>query len=200
MNEADFFEEISLIRKALKNKLDPMRYEHSLSVSFTSVCLAMRYGYDLHKAELAGLLHDCAKRFTEAEMRSRCEEAGILLTEDERKAPQVIHARYGAYLARKRYGIEDEEILSAIYYHTVGKADMSLLEAIVFTADYIETRRFKAQNLSEIRQLAFTDLNRCVYEIMKSTVEFLQSKQIYICKDSLDAYRFYQNMMQDSEK
>ena len=123
------------IREKLREILKPDRYEHSISVSFTSICLAMRYGEDLHRAELAGLVHDCAKQFKHDELIRRCREDGITLTDDMLKAPQVIHSVYGAVYARKLFGIEDPEILSAVYYHTLGRAEMTMLEKIVFTAD-----------------------------------------------------------------
>lgn len=196
MKDNTYLDEIERIRKKLSEKLPSARYEHSLSVSFTSVCLAMRYGCDLKQAELAGLLHDCAKQFGSKELIDKCRECGIELSKDELAAPQVIHARYGAYLARKRFDITDEEVLSAIRWHTVGKPNMSLLEAIVFTADYIEARRDKAPNLTQVRRLAFEDLNRCVYEIMKATVDYLEEKGTAVSEESLAAYRFYSRYAQ----
>lgn len=182
------------IREKLREILKPDRYEHSISVSFTSICLAMRYGEDLHRAELAGLVHDCAKQFKHDELIRRCREDGITLTDDMLKAPQVIHSVYGAVYARKLFGIEDPEILSAVYYHTLGRAEMTMLEKIVFTADYIEARRCKAARLPEIRQLAFTDLDRCIYEIMKDTMQYLKQSGSYICRDSLDAFQYYKKL------
>lgn len=190
-------ENILEIRAKLQTMLKPSRYEHSLSVSFTCICLAMRYGVDLHQAELAGLVHDCAKQFSNEELRTACAQDGVALTEDMLRAPQVIHSVYGATYARKCFGIEAPEILSAIYFHTLGKPDMSLLEAIVFTADYIEARRDKAARLPEIRQLAFTDLERAVYEINHDTIHYLEETGGYICKDSYDTYRYYRARMQE---
>ncbi len=191
-NEA---EEIRKIREKLKKQLKPDRYEHSLSVSFTSVCLAMRYGYDLHKAELAGLLHDCAKQFNKEELIRACRKDGVVLSQEMLDSPQVIHSIYGEFYARKAYGIEDREILSAIHNHTLGKPAMGLLDEIVFTADYIEVRRWKAQRLKEIRQLAFVDLQRAVYEILHDTVTYLEGTGSYVCRDSLDSYRYYENLV-----
>lgn len=196
MSKAEL-EQIMEIRTKLQGMLKPSRYEHSLSVSFTCVCLAMRYGVDLEKAELAGLVHDCAKQFSNEELIRACAEDGIVLTEDMRQAPQVIHSIYGATYARKCFGIEDPEILSAIYYHTLGKPNMSLLEAIVFTADYIEVRRDKAARLPELRQLAFTDLERAVYEINHDTIQYLRESGGYICSDSFDTYQYYRTRMQE---
>lgn len=187
--------EIYEYRKKLKKILKADRYEHSLSVSFTSVCLAMRYGVDLYKAEVAGLLHDCAKQFSDKELIKLCEKDKVLLTEDMLKAPQVIHSVYGAEYARKEFGIEDEEILTAIYYHTLGRPEMSVLEAIVFVSDYIEARRYKALRLSEIRKTAFQDLDRAVYEINHDTITYLEESGGYICKDSYDTYQYYKELM-----
>ena len=182
-------------RKKLKKILKPERYEHSLSVSFTCICLAMRYGVDLYRAEVAGLLHDCAKQFSNHELITLCEKEGVEFTEDMLKAPQVIHSVYGAEYARKAFKIDDREILSAIYYHTLGRPEMSVLEAIVFVADYIEARRYKADRLPEIRKLAFCDLDRAVYEINHDTISYLEESGGFICKDSYDTYHYYKELM-----
>ena len=86
-------------REKLQKKLNPGRYEHSLSVAFTCICLAMRYGYPIDQAEVAGMLHDCAKGYDNDTIIRHCEKKGIEITEDERKAPAVLHAKYGAWLA-----------------------------------------------------------------------------------------------------
>ncbi len=187
--------EIYEIRKKLQKILKPDRYEHSLSVSFTCICLAMRYGVDLYKAEIAGLVHDCAKQFSDGDLIKACEKDKVEITEDMKKAPQVIHSVYGAVYARKALGIEDPEILSAVYHHTLGKPQMSLLEAIVFTADYIEARRYKAARLPEIRQMAFMDIERAVYEINHDTILYLEESGGYICKLSYDTYQYYKELM-----
>ena len=101
----------------------------------------MCYGADLEKALTAGLLHDCAKGRGVKEQIRYCEKHGILLTEAELAMPALIHAKLGAYLAEKDYGITDPEILDAITYHTTGRPDMSLLEKIIYIADYIEPNR-----------------------------------------------------------
>jgi predicted HD superfamily hydrolase involved in NAD metabolism len=192
--------EICEYRKKLRKILKPDRYEHSLSVSFTSICLAMRYGADLYQAEVAGLLHDCAKQFSDEELIKLCKKEKVELTDDVLKAPQVIHSVFGAVYARNEFGIEDREVLSAIYNHTLGKPNMSLLEAIVFTADYIEARRYKASRLSEIRKLAFEDLDRAVYEINYDTITYLEESGGFICKDSYDTYRYYKELIESRQQ
>ncbi len=167
---------IAYARKKLKKKLSESRYEHTISVSYTCVCLAMRYGYPLEKAEIAGLLHDCAKCYPEDSYVSRCEKHGIALTAEEKAAPAVLHARLGAWMARERYGIRDEEILSAIACHTTGKPDMGLLDKILYIADYIEVRRDKADNLAQMRRLAFTDIDEALFQIVEGTLAYLQKR------------------------
>ncbi|MDD3252268.1 MAG: bis(5'-nucleosyl)-tetraphosphatase (symmetrical) YqeK [Lachnospiraceae bacterium] len=187
-------EQIITFRKQLKSKLDPMRYEHSLSVSFTCMALAMRYGYDLEKAELAGLMHDCAKRYTDNELIARCQKHGIELTEEEIKAPAVIHAIYGAWLAKSKYGIQDEEILSAIRWHTTGKPQMTLLEKIVYIADYIEPRRDRASDLNEMRYQAFQDLDQTMYAILTGTVTYNEKKSGSVVSITKQAAEYYSNV------
>lgn len=184
-------EQIHTFRRQLKEKLDPMRYEHSLSVSYTCMALAMRYGCDLQKAELAGLLHDCAKRFGDEVLIAKCQKHQIPLTPEELQAPSVIHAKYGAWMAEEKYGIHDPEILSAIRFHTTGKPDMSLLEKIVFVADYIEPRRNKASNLADVRPLAFLNLDDAVRSILSSTLDYLEKKNANVDPMTQQAYRYY---------
>ncbi|MCI8866301.1 MAG: HD domain-containing protein [Lachnospiraceae bacterium] len=187
-------EQVITYRKQLKSKLDPMRYEHSLSVSYTCMALAMRYGYDLHRAELAGLLHDCAKRYGDNELIVKCHKHNITLTEGELKAPAVIHAKYGAWMAEHKFGIHDEEILSAIRCHTTGKPWMGMLDKILYIADYIEPRRAKASNLGQMRHLAYQDLDQAMYEILAGTLTYLKRKNTSIDPLTQQAYDFFEEL------
>lgn len=196
MNSNSNLEQIAEMRRKLKKKLNPMRYEHTISVSFTCMNLAMNYGYDLQKAELAGLLHDCAKHFTDEELIARCEKHGILLTEGQKKAPAVIHAIYGAWLAEHKYGMEDAEILEAIRCHTTGKPAMGILDKILYIADFIEPRRDKASNLPAIRALAFQDLDKTVYQIMDGTLQYLKRGGGSVDPMTEKAYQYYREQME----
>ncbi len=178
-------------RKKLQKKLKETRYEHSLSVSLTCVCLAMRHGYPLDKAELAGLLHDCAKRYDDETILKHCKKHGIVVTDDEKKAPAVLHAKYGAWMARNRFGIEDADILEAIACHTTGKPDMGLLDKILYVADYMEARRDKAPRLTEIRKLAFEDLDEALYQILRGTLNYLERKGSFIDPMTRETYQYY---------
>ena len=187
-------EQIVTFRKQLKSKLDTMRYEHSVSVSYTCIALAMRYGFSLEKAELAGLLHDCAKRYTDNELIARSQKHGLSLTESELKAPAVIHAKYGAWMASNKFGIQDEEILSAIQCHTTGKPGMGILDKILYIADYIEPGRDRVQNLPEIRKIAFQDLDECMYVILKDTLDYLEETPGEIDSATEDAFAYYKDL------
>ena len=190
-------EQIVTFRKQLKSKLDTMRYEHSVSVSYTCIALAMRYGFSLEKAELAGLLHDCAKRYTDNELIARCQKHGLSLTESELKAPAVIHAKYGAWMARNKFGIQDEEILSAIQCHTTGKPGMGILDKILYIADYIEPRRDKASNLARMRYLAFQDLDQTMYEILAGTINYLKGKGGCIDPMTIQTFTWFEKLIQE---
>lgn len=154
---------------------DGKRFEHTLGVEFTSAALAMRYGADIQSARTAGLLHDCAKCLTDRERVSICRKHDIPMTELERSNPFLLHAKVGAYLAGKKYGVKDQDILNAIRNHTTGRPGMSLLEKIVFIADYMEPGRNHAPNLEEIRKMAFVDLDRTLLKILSDTLEYLDS-------------------------
>lgn len=184
-------ERILTLRNDLASRLKPERYEHSLSVSYTSIALAMRYGADIDQAELAGLLHDCAKCYSDRDLIKKCEKHNIDISNEEKHILVTIHAKYGEWMARHKYHIKDQEILSAIRYHTTGRPDMSLLEKIVFVADYIEPRRYKASQLKLIRMLAFQDIDQAVVKILDSSLQFLQRKGGLIDPMTLQALEYY---------
>ena len=181
-------ENIDFIKSDLKNKLSQKRYEHTVGVSYTAAALAMRYKEDIIKAELAGVLHDVAKVFKVSDLRQMMKGFKDPYTDKSYvesimyRAPQILHAVYAPYLAKKDYGICDEEILSAIRWHTTGKRNMSMLEKIVFVADYIEPNRKDIPNLSNIRTLAFEDIAAAVKEIANSTIMYLKAQNVYIDK------------------
>ncbi len=182
------------IRKKLKKKLDTARYEHTLGVAYTAACLAMRYGADIQKAEVAGLLHDCAKCIPDEEKLQKCEKHHLPISDAERKNPSLLHAKLGAYYARQKYGITDEEILGAITWHTTGKPEMTLLEEIVFIADYIEPDRDRAPNLEEIRTLAFTDLKTAVGAVLAGTLAYVGKRQDALDETTVAAYEYYKRI------
>ena len=191
--------QVMMLRRRLKRKLAPQRYEHTLSVSFTCMSLAMRYGYDMDKAELAGLLHDCGKRFSDEIILKRCLKHGIPVTDAEYKALPVLHAKYGAWLAEHKYGIQDPEILDAIRCHTTGRPDMGMLDKILYIADYIEPRRCKAENLPQIRRLAYENLDEAMYAILKGTLDYLGRKGGSVDPMTREAYEYFSALLKKGE-
>lgn len=187
--------DIRQIEKDVKSKLKPRRFRHTIGVKYTSICLAMRYGEDLEKAALAGLLHDCAKNLAEEDLLALCREKGLPVSESEERSPFLLHGRVGAYFARTEYGIEDEDILGAITWHTTGCPNMSLLEKIVFTADYIEPGRDTAPNLDRLRQLAFTNLDAAVVEILEQTLDYLRAEGKEIDPQTELTYNSYRKIL-----
>lgn len=170
------------IQEKLQDYLDKDRFVHTQGVMYTSAALAMRYGCDVKKAQIAGLLHDCAKSIPNQKKTKICEKNQIPISDAEKKNPFLLHAKVGAYIAKKKYSIQDRDILNAIAFHTTGRPNMSLLEKIVYIADYIEPWRFKAANLADCRRMAFLDIDKALYVILRDTLAYLETT-----KDPLDA-------------
>lgn len=186
-----------LIRKNLKKKLKESRYIHTLGVAHTCQSLAMSIGYDLDRAYLAGLLHDCAKCISDEEQLKRCKKNNIVITDIERISPYLLHAKLGAFMAEKKYFVDDRDILNAIVCHTTGKPEMNDLEMILFVADYIEPRRDKAPNLLEIRKVAFKDLKKAVYLISRDTLDYLKKSGNPIDEMTEKTYNYYRQFYEN---
>ena len=145
---------LSQLRPVALSYLKHKRIPHVLGTEQEAIRLAERYGADVEKARVAALLHDCTKKLEMPEQLALCRQYGIELDELEQKALKLLHAKTGAAIARDVYGV-DNEIYRAIWWHTTGHADMTLLEKIIYLADYIEpSRDFPGVN----------DLRNCVYE------------------------------------
>lgn len=187
-------EQMNEIKKQLKKELEKKRYQHTIGVMHTAACLAMRYGSDMYQAMLAGLLHDCAKCISDKKQIELCEKNHISIRDVERENPFLLHAKTGAFLARTQYGINDTAVLHAIEVHTTGIPNMSLLDKIIFVADYIEPNRDKAPNLEEIRTLAFENIDQVIYRILDDTLHFLNQKKGSIDEKSHETYEYYKNL------
>ncbi len=183
---------IDKMRRKVRRRLDKERYEHTLGVMYTAGALAMRYHVDLDTALAAGLLHDCAKCIPHEKKIKLCEKKHIPISDFERKNPGLLHAKLGAYLARKKYKVKDKEILDAITYHTTGRPKMTLLDKIVYIADYIEPNRRNAPNLDEARKMAFQDIDQCLYLILKDCLSYLESRNMAIDPKTQETYEYYQ--------
>ena len=190
--------ELTEIRKKVKKKLEKERYEHTKGVMYTAASLAMANGSDINQAMFAGLLHDCAKCIPNEEKLALCKKYGIPVSKFELDSPYLLHAKLGAFLAQKEYDITDGEILHAIEVHTTGAPDMSLLDKIIFVADYIEPNRDKAPNLTAIRRLAFSNLDVCVAQILKDTLDYLKKRGGSIDPQTQETFDFYRKYLEES--
>jgi len=171
-------------------ELDPLserRREHSLNVAEEAVRYAKKYGSDVEKARIAGLLHDVTKE-TEGEIQLKfIEKGGIILTELERRSPKLWHAISGACYVRDVIGIDDEDIFNAIRYHTTARAGMSLLEKIVFLADFTSAER-DYPDIDVIRRYAEQSIEDGMLYGIKFTLSRLAGRGDMISPDALAAY------------
>lgn len=191
--------EFNKIQEKLRNCLDKERFEHTVGVMYTAGCLAMAYGYSIEKAMLAGLLHDCAKCIPKDEMIRLCQENEVSISNSEMANKSLLHAKAGAILAQKEYHITDKEILHAIQVHTTGEPNMSLLDKIIYIADYIEPARDQAPHLDIIRQLAYQDIDSCVAKISYDTLCYLKQKTYVIDPTTELTYHFYEAYRKETE-
>lgn len=197
--------DLTKLRKEMEKILEPNRYEHTLSVAYTAANLAAVHGEDVQKALVAGVLHDCAKCLSHKKQIALCKKYHVQLSEMEAdENSPLLHAKAGSVLAKEEYGIADEDILNAICYHTTGRPQMSMLEKIIYIADYIEPgrrhmKRFgegaPMERLTQIRQMSFRDLDEALYNILGDTLNYLQekgSKMDTMTQNTYEYYREYQ--------
>ena len=189
----------SKTKKTLRKYLDRDRFEHSEGVMYTAAALAMRYGEDLEKAQIAGILHDCAKCMPDSKKLKICEKNHIEITEAEKMSPFLLHAKVGAYIAKAKYDIEDTEILDAIACHTTGKPAMTLLEKIIYISDYIEPMRNKASNLEEVRKMAFVDLDEALFKILSDTLVYLEKSSKKMDPMTMQTYEYYREQRESAK-
>ncbi|MCD8919325.1 bis(5'-nucleosyl)-tetraphosphatase (symmetrical) YqeK [Staphylococcus gallinarum] len=175
----------------VKEKLPQKRFEHSLRVAETAVKLADIYDGDKGKAELAGILHDYSKYDDLGEMYQIVTKHNLdskLLS----YGSEILHGPVCAVIMKEKYGVYDDEVLSAIEYHTTGRAQMTKTEKLVFVADYIEPGR-KTPGVEEIRDLAYNQgsLDKTIYEISKRTVMYLIGKDINVFDATIACLNYY---------
>lgn len=190
---------ITKLCRKLKNELDEERYTHTLGVMYTSAALAMCHGADLNQALLAGLLHDCAKCISGNKKIKLCKKYHLGISEAERENPSLLHAKLGAFLAAKKYHVKDPEVLDAIASHTTGRPGMSLLEKIVYIADYIEPGREELPNMEAVRKMAFDDIDECMYRMVKDSLAYLRTREIPIDTMTEKTYHYYRKKLRKEE-
>jgi len=165
--------DIKQIEKTLKGMLPERRLKHSLNVSKCAVKLSEIYKCDKEKAEIAGLVHDCAKYFTDEQIEDSIERFNVELDPLEVNNIALSHSVIGSYVAVDVFNIKDEEIINAIKYHTTGKENMSLLEKIIYMADLIEEDR-KFPRVEELRELTYSGkLEEALLLSFNNTIKFV---------------------------
>lgn len=170
----------------VKAQITDKRYVHTLGVAESAVELAERFGADIKKAELAAIFHDYAKFRPKEEMKQ------IIIEQNMSKDlldfhSELWHAPVGAYLVKKEAGINDQEILDAIAYHTTGRIGMTLLEKVVYLADYIEPGR-SFPGVDEVREVAKKSLDLAMIQAVRNTIAFLMNKKQAIYPDTFYTY------------
>ena len=191
------YTKIDLI-KTLEQELNYKRFIHTLSVAGTAASLAMCYGADVKKAETAGLLHDCAKCIDIRKMQRLCEKAGIEVSPYEKNSGSLLHSKAGSVLAAEKYRFTDPDMLTAIRYHTTGRPGMSLMEKIIFVADYIEPGRYSAKNLPLIRKMAFEDIDAALLKILYDTLLYLNSTGNPVDPMTQKTYDYYRRLDEEN--
>ena len=155
------------------------RFAHVLAVTRMADTLAQAHGVDPARARLAALLHDLARLYSAQRLLRECEGRGMPIDAFERRNPIVLHARLGAELARERYGIDDERILSAIRAHTLGAPSMSRLDTIVYLADGLEPGRDFPER-ERLERLALEDLEAAMRATLRSTIAYLAARGLAV--------------------
>lgn len=162
--------------RQLKKMLSEKRYIHSLNTAETAAALARLYGADPNRAYLAGLLHDAAKDLSGEELILRARNAGIKVDKFCLTRPHLLHAVVGAVIAKEQFGLCDEELLSAIANHTMGKPNMTLMEKIIFLADLIEPSREYA-GVEDVREAAKTDMDEAIIKAYDGIIAYVLLKR-----------------------
>ena len=181
------FEEIN---NWLKENLNDERYIHSLGTMECAVELANMFGLDATKAKVAGLLHDCAKCFSNDKLLSIIEEKIKDVEKSELMNYKTLHAPVSAYISNELFGLKDAEILSAIRWHTLGHVEMSDFEKIIFLADKIEPNTRPREYREEILHLLKEEngLNKALLKCFRETIKSLIRRNLAICHITIDVY------------
>jgi len=173
----------------LKKYLSKERFLHTLAVEKEAISLAERYNVDVGKASLAGLLHDCAKGFSDEELVRLAISYNIPLSIWDLSSPQILHAPVGSIFAREYFGIKDKDILSAIWKHTTGDREMSTLDKIIFIADYIEYHR-DFPGVSYLREMVKKDLDSAILFAIILTIGYIMRNNQMIHPKTVEVWNY----------
>ncbi len=177
------------IDKWLRNNLSDERYLHSIGTAECAAQLAEKFGLDADKAYVAGLLHDCAKCFSNDKLLEIIHK-NLKVNPEEMLNYKTLHAPVSAYYAKIEFGVDDDEILSAIRWHTLGKINMNDFEKIIFLADKIEPKTRDKAYCEEVRAVLSEDdgLDKALLICYKETIKSLVKRGLHICPLTVDIY------------
>lgn len=180
---------ISEYKELIKGLQDEKRFHHSLCVADEAKRLALKYGADADKMYLAGLLHDITKNMNHSEQLKLLKNGGIMLTDGEKSVPGIWHSFSGYVYLRDVLKIKDDDILSAVRYHTTGKADMSLCEKIIYIADLTSAER-DYPDVEKVRELVDKSLDEAILYVLKFTIAKMLRIDNILHPDTVGAYNF----------
>ncbi|MGB9678688.1 MAG: bis(5'-nucleosyl)-tetraphosphatase (symmetrical) YqeK [Thermoanaerobacteraceae bacterium] len=178
--------DIGFLKNKLKEFISENRFIHSVGVMNTAVELADLYGADPVKAQVAGLLHDCAKGYSEEQLLDLAQKYDIYLDEILINSPFLLHGPVGAKMLKEYFAIDDQEIARAIAIHTTGDINMSILDKIIFLSDYIEPGR-DFEGVKELRELAYKDLDLAVLKALDNTINYVIKKGMLLYDKTVDS-------------
>ncbi len=171
----------------IKPLMGEKRYTHSVNVSKEAVALAQKYGADEEKAYTAGILHDITKEFDRDRQLQIMQNSGIILDNIQLKAPKLWHGISGSAYIQSELNILDEDIVNAIRFHTTGRADMSVLEKIIFVADFTSAER-TYPGVDVMREKADSSLEEAMIYGFQFTLKDLSSRELAIHPDEINCY------------
>ncbi len=174
-------------KSLIKGKLKESRFVHSLNVADSAKELALLYGCDEEKAYTAGLLHDVMKNASEKEQLNAINKAGWQLTDCEKANPKLWHAVAGAAFMKTELGIEDNDLIEAVRYHTTARRKMSVLEKVIYVADFVSADR-NYPEVEEVREASKQSLEKAMMLGLEFCIQEIAKRRQILHPDSVDAY------------
>lgn len=189
--------ELRRYEQIIKPLMGSKRFKHSSNVAEMCLTLAKKFGADEDKAYTAGILHDCQKEADKTTMLFEAENSGFYIDPAERECQKLWHGIAGAYYVKNNLNITDTEILNAIRFHTVGKADMTVVEKIVFLADMVSAERDYA-NVEKYRAAVLDDLDNGMFQTLRWSIMKTVGAGNNVPITTLEAYNFYSRFKKGS--
>ena len=182
----DIFEKI---KSEVKKRISKKRFIHTMGVVEAAERLAEIYGEDMEKARLAAVLHDIAKEYSADKKRKLCKKWQIPVDNIINESIDLAHGAIAAEIALREFDISDKDILQAIYYHTTGHKNLTMLDKIIMLSDYIDPTREEYGPLEYMRNIAHTDINKALIYGLSNTIEDEKSKGNTIHKNSINSIK-----------